>query len=102
MLWQAQRVPTSAAIVLIGVVRALCRSLCWLAASVGQTMVVLAAAIRVLSHASATYAPLTIPAQLVLLLAWAPTRLLFLTLDSAARNAYQAETHLRRTEAALD
>jgi hypothetical protein len=65
-------------------------------------MVMLATAIRVLSHASASYAPLTVPAQLVLLLAWAPTRLLFLILDSGARNAYQAETHLRRSEAALD
>jgi hypothetical protein len=95
-------VSASAAIVLIGAVRALCRLLCWLAASVGQTMVALATAIRVLGQAAASYAPLTIPAQLVLLLAWAPTRLLFLALDSAARNAHRAETHLRRSEAALD
>ena len=94
--------PTSAAVVLIWVVPVVCRLLCWLAISVGQTMVALATAVRACGRISAAYAPLTIPAQLVLLLAWAPTRLLFLTLDSAARNAYQADTHLRRRWAALD
>jgi hypothetical protein len=83
-------------------VRAVCRLLCWLAISVGQTMVALATAVRVCGRARAAYAPLTIPAQLVLLLLWAPTRLLFFTLDSAARNAYLAETDLRRKWAALD
>jgi hypothetical protein len=95
-------VPTSAAIVLIWVVRAVCRLLCWLAISVGQTMVALATAVRVCGRASASHAPLALLAQLVLLLAWTPTRLLFLALDSAARNAYLADTHLRRRWAALD
>ena len=62
--------PTSAAIVLIWVVRAVCGLLCWLAISVGQAMVALATAVRVCGRASASLAPLALLAQLVLLLAW--------------------------------
>jgi hypothetical protein len=74
----------------------------WLAISVGQTMAALATAVRGCGRANASYAPLTIPAQLVLLLARAPTRLLFLGLDRAARRSYLADAHLRRRWAALD
>ena len=59
-------------------------------------MVALATAFRVCGRASEAYAPLTIPAQLALLLTWAPIRLLFLTLESAAGSAYMADTQLRR------
>lgn len=76
--------------------------LCWLATPVGHTMVALATAFRFCGRASEAYAPLTIPAQLALLLAWAPIRLLFLTLETAARSAYLADRQLRRRFAAVD
>jgi hypothetical protein len=64
-------------------------------------MVALATAFRACGRASEAYAPLTIPAQLAVLLAWAPMRLLFLTLESAARSAYLADTQLRCRWAAV-
>jgi hypothetical protein len=65
-------------------------------------MVVLASAFRACGRARATYAPLTIPAQVVLLLAWAPTRVLFLALQNAATKTYLTEIGLRRRWAAVD
>jgi hypothetical protein len=62
----------------------------------------LATAFRACGRASEAYAPLTIRAQLALLLAWAPIRLLFFTLESAARSAYLADPQLRRRWAAVD
>jgi len=94
--------PASTFTVLTWQVRAVCRFLCWLATPVGHTMVALATAFRVCGRASEPYAPLTIPAQLALLLAWAPIRLLFLTLEAAAKRAHLADTQLRRRWAAVD
>jgi hypothetical protein len=65
-------------------------------------MVVLASAVRACGRARATYAPLAIPAQLVLLLAWAATRVLFLALENAATKIYLADIGLRRRWTALD
>jgi hypothetical protein len=48
--------------------------LCRLAIPVGQTMVALATTVRVCGRASASDAPLSLPAQLVLLVAGAPIR----------------------------
>jgi len=76
--------------------RAAFRVLCWLATPVGKTMVALAAAFRACTRASGEYGSVVIPAQLALLLAWAPTRLLFLALHSAAVGAFRAEGRLRR------
>ena len=75
--------------------------LVWLATSVGQTMVALAGAFRACGRASADYGPLVIPAQLVLLAVWAPTRLLFLGLERGARRAHRTHMDLHRRRAAL-
>lgn len=71
------------------------RLLCWLATSVGQTMVALAAAFKACQRASASLGQVVIPAQIALLLAWAPTRLLFLALLGAAKTVYRTDMHLR-------
>jgi hypothetical protein len=88
--------------VLLWQTRAACRLLCSLASSVGETMVLLATALKVCGRARATSGPVVIPAQIVLLLAWAPTRLLFLALESAANRAYWADSKLRRRWAVVD
>ena len=90
-----------ASVVLLWQVRAAFRLLCWLAGSVGHTMVALATAFRACRRASADYGALVIPAQMVLLLAWAPTRMLFLALEHGAREAHRADRHLRRRLAAV-
>ena len=77
------------------------RVLVWCAMSVGHTMVALAGAFRACGQASADYGPLVIPAQLALLMAWAPTRLLFLALEASARYAHQTHVGLHRRRAAL-
>jgi hypothetical protein len=77
------------------------RILVWLATSVGETMVALAAAFRACRRASADYGPLVIPAQMALLLAWAPSRLLFLALEQAARSAHRTHAGLHRRRTAL-
>ncbi len=77
------------------------RVLVWLASSVGRTMVALATAFRACGRASGDYGPLVVPAQFVLLLAWAPARLLFLTLEGAARCAHRTHVGLHRRRAAL-
>ena len=77
------------------------RVLVWLATSVGHTMVALAAAFRACGRASHGYGPLVIPAQLVLLVAWAPARMLFLALEKSARFAHRTHRGLDRRRAAL-
>ncbi len=65
-------------------------------------MVALAAAFRLCKRARVAYQPVVIPVQLLLLLVWAPTRLLFLVLESATRSAYRADMHLRQRWAEAD
>lgn len=77
------------------------RVLVWLAASVGHTMVALATAFRACGRASREYGPLLVPAQLLLLFAWAPARVLFLTLERSARFAHRTHVGLHRRRAAL-
>jgi hypothetical protein len=60
-------------------------------------MVTLAIAFKACRRATDAYAPLVVPVQVVLLTAWAPTRLLFLVLYRAARGAYQVDAYLRRS-----
>ena len=72
-----------------------------MAISVGHTMVALATAFRACGRASADYGPLVIPAQVALLLAWAPARLLFLGLERSARIAHRTHIGLHRRRAAL-
>jgi hypothetical protein len=76
--------------------------LCWMAEAVGHTMVTLASAFKACRRATSVYAPLVIPAQLVLLLAWVPTRLLFLLLYRAAKGAYRVDLHLGRAVAVAE
>lgn len=63
-------------------------------------MVALATAFKACQRASASWGQLVIPAQLALLLVWAPTRLLFLALLSVAKSAHRTDTHLRDRGAA--
>ncbi len=77
------------------------RVLVWLATSVGRTMVALASAFRACRRASADLGPLVVPAQMALLFAWAPARLLFLALESSARRAHRTHVGLYRRRAAL-
>ena len=86
-------------------VRAGLRLLCWFTASVGQTMVALAAAFNACRRAGVSLGVFVIPAQLALLLAWAPTRVLFLALLGAAKGVYRTDSRLRGrwgASAALD
>jgi hypothetical protein len=82
---------SSAAVLLRWQLRAAFRVLCFLAVSVGETMVALATAFKACRRASLTYGPMMIAPQLVLLLAWLPTRLLFLVLEAIARTMYRAQ-----------
>jgi hypothetical protein len=77
------------------------RVLVWWATSVGHTMVALATAFRACARASRDYGPLVIPAQLVLLCAWAPARALFLALERGARFTHRTHRGLYRRRAAL-
>lgn len=77
------------------------RVLVWLAMSVGTTMVSLATAFRACGRASAELGPLVIPPQIVLLLAWAPARLLFLALESSARGVHRTHAGLHRRRLAV-
>lgn len=86
--------------ILLWQVRAAFRLLVWLAVSVGPTMVALAAAFRACGRASADYGAIVVPAQMLLLLAWAPTRLLFLALEHGARRAHRVDRRLCRHLAA--
>jgi hypothetical protein len=81
--------------------RVVFRVLVWMATSVGHTMVALATAFRACGRASADYGPLVIPAQMALLLAWAPARLLFLALERSARIAHHTHIGLYRRRTAL-
>jgi hypothetical protein len=65
-----------------------------MAEAVGHTMVSLATAFKACRRVTAVYGPLVIPAQFVLLLAWVPTRLLFLVLYRAAKGAYRVDVRL--------
>lgn len=82
--------------ILLWQVRTAFRLLVWLAASVGQTMVALATAFRACRRASGDYGAIVVPVQLVLLLAWAPTRMLFLALEHGAHRAHRADRRLCR------
>jgi hypothetical protein len=77
------------------------RLLVWLATWVGHTMVALAAAFRACGRASRDYGPLVIPAQLALLFAWAPARMLFLALERGAVFTHRTHVGLYRRRAAL-
>ena len=77
------------------------RVLVWLATSVGETMVALAAAFKACRRASADWGLIVIPAQMALLMVWAPTRVLFLALAGSANRAYRTHLDLRRRRAAL-
>lgn len=88
-------------LILLWQLRVAFRVLVWLATSVGRTMVALAAAFRVCHRASADYGPVVIPAQVALVLAWAPTRLLFLVLEQCAHQAHRTHRDLGRRRAIL-
>lgn len=77
------------------------RVLVWLATSVGHTMVALAGAFRACGRASRDYGALVIPAQVALLIAWAPARMLFLALERGARITHRTHVGLHRRRAAL-
>lgn len=94
-------VSTRVGLVILWQLRVAFRVLVWLASSVGNTMVALATAFRVCGRASRDYGPLVLPAQLVLLFAWAPARMLFLALERAARFAHRTHVGLYRRRAAL-
>jgi hypothetical protein len=59
-------------------------------------MVVLAAAVKACRRASSTYGSVMIVPQVMLMLAWMPTRLLFLILEAAAKSMHWAETQPHR------
>lgn len=63
-------------------------------------MVALAAAFKACQRASSSFGQFVIPIQIALLLAWAPTRLLFLALLGAAKSVYRTDIHLRARWAA--
>jgi hypothetical protein len=94
-------VSSRAGLVILWQLRVAFRVLVWLAASVGGTMVALAAAFRACRRASREYGPLVVPAQIVLLFAWAPARVLFLALEGSARLAHRTHVGLHRRRAAL-
>jgi hypothetical protein len=58
-------------------------------------MVALAAAFNACRRASASLGLFVVPAQLALLLAWAPTRVLFLALLGAAKGVHRTDLRLR-------
>ncbi len=88
-------------LVILWQLRVAFRVLVWLATSVGHTMVALASAFRACGRASADFGPLVVPAQMALLFAWAPARLLFLALEGSARCAHRTHMGLHRRRAAL-
>ncbi len=90
-----------AGLILLWQLRLAFRVLVWLATSVGTTMVTLAGAFRACGRASADLGPLVIPVQLVLLLAWAPARLLFLALERGARFTHRTHVGLHQRRLAL-
>lgn len=85
-----------AASVVLWPARAAFGLLCWLAGSVGHTMVVLATAFKACRRAGARYGPVMIPAQVLLLVLWLPTRILFLLLHRAAVGSFHINAQLRR------
>ena len=90
-----------AGLVILWQLRLAFRVLVWLATSVGHTMVTLATAFRACGRASRDWGALVVPAQLVLLVAWVPSRVLFLALASGARFAHRTHVGLDRRRAAL-
>ena len=90
-----------AGLIILWQIRIALRVLVWLAGRVGETMVALAGAFRACRRASVEYGLLVIPAQMALLLAWAPTRLAFLALERTAKRTHRTHTDLRRRRAAL-
>ena len=94
-------VSSRAGLIILWQLRVAFRVLVWLAASVGGTMVALAVAFRACRRASDEYGPVVVPAQIALLVAWAPARVLFLALEGGARFAHRTHVGLHRRRAAL-
>jgi hypothetical protein len=70
--------------------------LCLLALFVGKPMVATAAAFKACGRAQPSYGIVIFAAQLALLVAWMPTRMVFLVLERAATSIYATHVQLHR------